>query len=222
MDVALRPGRCGSGYHVQRSTSNAISFLAPGLVHQFGNLLLTIQGQALALAPHAVDRGREAILTATDRGGATLRLLRYLLGEPGGGVHDAAGLCEQFAEVARVPVREAGYVLDWRPPHQTKAMPVDAGELIPLLTEGLRGLVLAIPAGAVGRVVLGCGTVDGMLCLRLQFQPAAGSLPFPLASEAAALAVAAAQRQHGWQGRCLPTPLGLELQLPLADPTTEA
>ena len=68
------------GSAVSPSSDNAAFFL-PGLVHQFGNLLLTIQGQALTLDPAGFDRGRSAILAAVQRGADGLQVLRVLLGD---------------------------------------------------------------------------------------------------------------------------------------------
>ena len=56
-------------------------FFLPGLAHQLGNLLLTVQGNALHLQPEDAERARESLLDAVNRGGVSLSVLRAWTGE---------------------------------------------------------------------------------------------------------------------------------------------
>ena len=94
------------------ATAHDLAFLTPGLVHQFGNLLFTIQGHAMHGAPTELERARAAIGGACERGGTSLRLVRHLLG---GGPPErgaAAAAIVQLGELLRIPVRESGHVLE--------------------------------------------------------------------------------------------------------------
>jgi hypothetical protein len=184
---------------VLRPNPDAIAFLAPGLVHQFGNLLLTIQGQALQFSggdPGEV-RAQQAILNASERGGTTLRILRILLGEPGDVPAPAAQLLELLAELVRVPVREAGHRIELV--GNSVATTVAANEFFPVLTESTRQLLLAAPSGLSGRLRIELATAAGGVHADLEFCAEVGSLPFPLQLDAcvATLGAAAAERRVG-------------------------
>ncbi|MBL8735675.1 MAG: hypothetical protein JNL12_04550 [Planctomycetes bacterium] len=205
---------------MHRSTADTISFFTTGLVHQFGNLLLTIQGNALAFGGDAAsaERAREAILSASDRGALVLRLLRHLLGDPAAVTVDAHMLGEQLVELARVPVREARQVLVWVPQkNATQSCPVDMGEFVPLVGEALRSLVHEVPTGVQGTVTVAVAPALRDVHVLLRFEPVAGSLPFPLALDRLAGNVAATARQHGWHGTCRQLGRSLECVLPRLD-----
>jgi hypothetical protein len=202
---------------VHRSTADTIAFFAPGLVHQFGNLLLTIQGHALNLgaAEDQLERSRDAILGASDRGVVTLRLLRHLLGEPTSAPVDAFALGEQLAELARVPVREAHQLLEWQRP---KAAPsrclVEVGDFVPLVAETLRSLVSQVPHGVQGTISVALAPAASDVHVLIRFRPEAGSLPFPLALDRLAAEVAATGRRSGWRGQCRAIGHSLECTIP--------
>lgn len=205
---------------MHRSTAETISFFTSGLVHQFGNLLLTIQGNALTVGGDAAggERARDAILSASDRGAQVLRLLRHLLGDPAMVAVDAHAVGEQLVELARVPVREAGQLVVWqaaRPAHAP--CPVDMGEFVPLVAETLRCLVHEIPTGVQGTVSVAVAPAAHEVHVLLRFEPAAGSLPFPLALDRLAGNVAATGRRHGWNGTCRQLGRTLECVLPRLD-----
>ncbi len=208
---------------MHRPNPETLAFLAPGLAHQFGNLLLTIQGHAVHLdTPAVVGRAQEAILAAATRGGDSLRLLRHLLGEPGSDVGDAAVLGTQVGELLRVPVREAGFTFEMRAGAGCGAMPVEIGDFAPLLVEGVRALIAVIPDGARGEIVGSVAPLAREAQVQIAFRRAAASLPFPLDTGAAAQRVTTAAARCAWRGRCRATAHGLELAVGLAGAVTEA
>ena len=207
---------------MHRPNPETIVFLAPGLVPQVGNLLLTSQGHALHLdAPEHGTRARAAILTAAERGGDSLRLLRFLLGEPGPGLADLAATWSQLGELLRVPVREAGFTIELQQAPAGRAHLVELGDFAPLFVEAVRVLVGALPDGARG-TVLGNVAGAGEAVVQLRFRRAADRLPFPVDTGAAAHRVTAAGERFGWRGRCRATADGLELAVGLAGATAEA
>jgi len=162
---------------------DTLAFLAPGLLHQLGNVLFTIQGNAQTLggADTAIGRELAAILAASERGGQSLRLLRCLLGDPSAGPAEASGLLTQLGELARVPLRELRHVLDLR--HSARKVPVFVApsDFCIAVAEALRSLVLILPNGVHGTVVLDlCDQGPRHATVRVVFQPPAGALPFPL------------------------------------------
>lgn len=201
---------------MHRSTADTLAFFAAGLVHQFGNLLLTIQGHALNLAPAAdsASRSREAILGASERGAATLRFLRQLLGEPAAVPEDAFALAEHLVELARVPVREARQLLEWHPRDGAKRCLVEVSDFVPIVALTLRTLVEAIPHGVQGSIDLRVVPTARTAQVRLQFLPAPGSLPFPIGLDELAARIDGIARSQGWRGRCGQAERALELTLP--------
>jgi len=176
-----------------RPTSETAAFLLPGLIHQFGNLLLTVQGNALQLPGADEERRREAILGAVARGTGSLQVMRQLLGEHTANSAPARDLLQQLAELGRVPVRERGFALELRgAPGQVEAW-VLADAFVGALCEALRRWVDAIPPGASGVVTLqleGSATGGCDVLLGLELSP--GSLPFPLAAAELAESLASA------------------------------
>lgn len=209
---------------MHRSPADAIAFLAPGLVHQFGNLLLTIQGHALGLPNSArgetergdsTDRARAAILAASERGGRSLQLLRRLLGEPETEPVAANELLTELVEVARVPVREARHLLEWTEEGAAPASHwVDAASCAQLFGRALLALIQAVPDGVRGTVRVSLGGDRGMVGVRLEFAPPAGSLPFPLSLAAVVEQVVAFAARQGHVADCIANAAGVELQLP--------
>lgn len=192
-----------------------LAFLAPGLVHQFGNLLLTIQGHSLHLAPEAgaVSRAKTVILNACDRGAGSLRILRHLLGGSApeqAHSHDALAL---LVELLRIPVREAGHTLDDVTADDGDGQLVSLDAFVPLTVALVRILVGGVPHGVRGEVRLALAP-GAALALVATFRPAAGSLPFPLATEAALRQLRAETARRGWPHRLESTPDGLVAHLP--------
>lgn len=179
--------------------------MCPGLIHQFGNVLFIIQG--MARAPDGA--GRDAILTATDRGSRSLQVARCLIGDPLPNIAEVGSLLADLVDVARVPVRERRQQIELVGP--TVASRVDAAELVPLVVEGLLELLNTLPQGVSGRVRMSMHADANAVAVCCDFQAGAGNLPFPLAFPAAAASVTATGQRFGWRGSCRARPQGLEL-----------
>lgn len=186
--------------------------MAPGLVHQFGNLFLTVQGFGLALSPATADQARPALLAASERGAGSLRLLRLLLGESEGGIVALGPVAEQLAELLRVPVREAGHGFELQVAAGSGGRRVPAAAWVPPLVTAVWALVRAVPDGVRGRMRADFAADGREATARLSFHADSGSLPFPLATVAAAEQVAAAAGRS-WPGRCDARRDGVELRL---------
>jgi len=164
-----------------------LAFFAPGLLHQLGNILFTVQGNAQAWNGSG-DPGREraAILHAAERGSNTLRVLRCLLGDPAAMPAAAAELLAQLGELLRVPVREAHQTLELRcgaaNGESAPSVAVDPADFCTMIVEGVRSLLAVVPQGVHGTVVLElCTQTSRKTTVRVLFQPPSGALPFPLA-----------------------------------------
>lgn len=184
-DLAVLPSRTRSGQHgrVHPAHANDVAFLTPGLVHEFGNLLLSIQGHALQWNASGAH-GQPAILQSCERGARALRLFRHLLGENGAEPADAASTLAALADLLRVPVRERGHALEVQP--AAGACAVDLASFVPLLVGGVRALLTAVPDGHRGTVSLGLQQTAEGLVVAVRHRAAAGALPFrPAADDAA-------------------------------------
>lgn len=197
------------------------AFFLPGLVHHFGNLLLTIQGNALqigalqigalqmapqqavckqaeaeangsaASAPDA-ERLQRTILSSVTRGAHGLMVMRALMGERTGAGAPAGELLAQLAELARVPVRTRGLTLELRSEPGGARAWVASDPFVAAVGEAVRRFVDAIPAGSAGCVTLAAGDRDEGGCeVALALELSADVLPFPLPVEQVASDVAA-------------------------------
>lgn len=168
---------------MEPARTETLAFLAPGLLHQLGNVLFTIQGNAQAAGSGGdADRERLAIVAAAERGAESLRVLRYLLGDAAAAPAPAAALLGQLAELARIPVREARHLLELRPLARQVPLCVDPGDFCVAVLEALRSLVGILPTGLFGTLVLELSVADErQATVRVAFQPPSGTLPFPLA-----------------------------------------
>lgn len=161
--------------------SESASFFLPGLVHQFGNLLLTVQGHVLHLEAADIPRMQEAVLGAVQRGSASLQVVRALLGERTGAPGLAFDLLAQLAELGRVPSRERGLGLELQG-DPTAEFWVPAEAFVVVCAEAVRQWVWSVPVGSSGTAVLRAAVEhDGRFVVRLGFELEQGSLPFPLA-----------------------------------------
>jgi hypothetical protein len=172
-----------------------MAFVCPGFLHLFGNLVFTIQGNALALPeatrpgesgltppqPGSGGRERQAILLASERAGKMLRLWRWLLGDPLLAAEPAAELLAALGEVLRVPLREARQGLQLLGLEQATGQRVEAATFALALCSAVQTLLRELPHGIEGTVVLTLVEgPDNGLRVRLQFAPPAGTLPFPI------------------------------------------
>ena len=164
----------------------SLAFLAPGLLHHLGNVLFTIQGNAQALGTVDAPASREltAVLGAVERGAHALRVLRGLLGDPAAPQVDASTLLDQLGDLLRVPVREARQSFELR--HSARRLPVlvDPSEFCRTVVDLVQGLVAILPNGVQGTVVVDLfDQGEGHVTVRVAFQPPAGALPFPIATD---------------------------------------
>jgi len=152
-------------------------------VHQFGNLLLTVQGHVLHLQPDDIPRMQEVVLGAVQRGSASLQVVRVLLGERTGAPGHAFDLLAQLAELGRVPTRERGLGLELHTGDRSEFW-VAAEPFVLLCSEAIHRWVRSVPVGSAGTARLRAGvSVEGRFEVRLGFELDQGSLPFPLAIE---------------------------------------
>lgn len=194
----------------------ALSFLAPGLLHQFGNLLLSIHGSARLL--EGDERVRRAICDAADRGGATLELLRLFVTGAAPVAAPVGVVLERLAELARMAVRDAGLRLELRPEGSAATSPVvDAGGIAWMTTEAIRRLLLALPAGAAGTLVVGWVTpCPGQAEATVHFEPGAGTLPFPVRGAALPDQLADAAVRLRISACCRDLPMGVAVRVSAA------
>ncbi|MCB9878521.1 MAG: hypothetical protein H6835_13065 [Planctomycetes bacterium] len=202
--------------------ADTIAFYLSGLAHQFGNLLLTIQGNALGLGRIALERPKEAILTAATRGAETLELLRILLGHhaggeatagPGGrGSGAAEPLLRQLLELARIPLRERGWTTRLTA-SSGSPIAVSPAAFVRAAASGLRWLAEMVPEGSAGVIDVRLTQAGARECsLRLSFETAPGALPFPLPT-AELVAALVAEAPRGVAVRPEPGANGIELRL---------
>lgn len=164
---------------MHRQPIPSLAFLAPGLLHQLGNQLFAVQGSAQLLPDDAVNL-RARILAAADRGSETLRVLRALLGDPAPLRLPLERAMAPLLDVARVALRERGHRLDWRSTPAAAGVAVDAGVVVERAAQTLCLLVEVVPEGTTGTFVFEGAATAPATVLRLCFEPASGSLPFPL------------------------------------------
>lgn len=163
--------------------AQAASFYLPGLVHHFGNLLLTVQGHAMTLTKDNLADGQAVILRATQRGSESLRALRILMGARTGENGSASALLRELVDLGRVGSRERGLALELREPSGEEFW-VAAEPFVTICAEALWRCVGATPTGCAGSIAVdgkpdGCGRY--VVAVHVHFQ--AGSLPFPVAYE---------------------------------------
>lgn len=198
-----------SAKNVAAASHDVIAFLVPGLVHQFGNLLFTIQGHAVTLDVDTLVRAKSVLVNTCDRGAAGLRILRLMLGEAMSWHLEARQAAATLGELLRIPVREAGQLLDVRPAVEDLGV-IEVSSFVRFVVGAVHGLIDIVPAGATGNVRLGLTRESGAVCARVTFQPVAGSLPFPLPVAEAARRLTESLRRAGHRTDVLATASGLE------------
>ena len=199
-------------------SSNLSAFFLPGLIHQFGNLLLTVQGNVLHVQPDGIDDMRESVLGAVKRGSASLDIVRALLGDESSDVGLAPTLLSELIELARVPLRERGLTLTFEEEESGDAW-VYSTTFVTVCANALRAWVTTLPAASDGAVRVRIGRVsDGRVKVRLDFQPAPGSLPFPLMSEKVASVLSELTREAGASVEVNTTDDDLEIRFAVVGP----
>jgi hypothetical protein len=199
-------------------SSDTASFFLPGLIHQFGNLLLTVQGHVLHLEEQGIKRMQDAVLGVVQRGGASLQVVRALLGEQTGATGSGGDLVLQVVELGRVPARECGISLETRGAPPSEAIWVAAESFVVACAETLRRWIQSVPSGSSGVATVSIDSDGaGGAMVRVGFEPAVGSLPFPMASQEVVLAVANQLEAAGGTAQVLPAPgRGIELHFAAA------
>ena len=199
--------------------SNDLSaFFLPGLVHQFGNLLLTVQGNVLHVQPDGIDAMRESVLGAVKRGSASLDIVRALLGDESKDVGLAASLLDELSELARVPLRERGLTLAVEQSDADHAW-VYSSTFVTVCAHALRSWVMALPAASDGAVLMRTNRAsDGRFAVQLSFQPTPGSLPFPLIPTKVAAVLAELTREAGASVEVKATDDDLEVRFAVVGP----
>ncbi|MFK7739260.1 MAG: hypothetical protein AB8H80_02970 [Planctomycetota bacterium] len=166
--------------------SPSAAFLLPGLLHQFGNLLLTVQGQAMHVAGSDLAAMQSAVTDVVGRGSASLQIMRALMHERSGVVGDARPLLSTICELGRVAARE--HNINLRALADDGATgPVDVEHFVNACTEMLQGFLDAMPVAAsdasspVVRVTLAVAEEHALVTVR--FDATEGALPFPMPFE---------------------------------------
>ncbi|MCC7396967.1 MAG: hypothetical protein IT455_07855 [Planctomycetes bacterium] len=195
-----------------RPDADAFLFLAPGFLHQLGNLLLTIHGTALTIDGDNLEHSRRVMLTTNDRGSASVFLLRALLGEPVLASAAASDLVEQIAELCRVPLRERGLGFELRRPLPAD-LRVDYLAFVCCCVEAVRLLAAVVPGGQGGGIEVALQARGRAAELGVRYRPSLGALPFPVPIEEVAQRLTS--RIAGLNASCRPRADGSGLELRL-------
>ncbi|HEB51733.1 MAG TPA: hypothetical protein ENI87_00615 [bacterium] len=201
-------------------SSACASFFLPGLVHQFGNLLLTVQGHVLQATQDNLTAVQDVVSQQVQRGGASLEVVRALLGDDTGTPRVAQELLAQLAELGRVPARERGVTLELRgqPPRQHIYVVGDV--FLRGCAAAIRSWMTSLAPGAAGAVTLAMrGAGDGGVVVDIGFEPAEGTLPFPLEPESTVEGIAAAMARALGRAVARADGTGVELRFPPAGET---
>lgn len=193
---------------------DSLAFLAPGLLHQLGNLLLTIQGNAHCMAETAAPRERQAILAASVRGAAALGVLRQLLGDGTRELAPVDRLFAQVLELSRTSLREAGHtLLDATVDCGAGAPTVVAAPFVRAFTGLLGAFVAHVPAGVQIRIEPGLECRHGGIAVWLDRRRDTGELPFPLPLDDLMRGLSIDFAAAGLPGRVVRRPDGIALSL---------
>lgn len=169
---------------MEHSPSAMLWWLAPGLAHQLGNALFTLQGRARLLAlgePGRLADDSRAIQEGVERAGATLHLLRWLLDDGRTVATPVVEVLQIYAEAARVSLRDHGIALEVAADGEPTVALVDPGAVCRLVTATLREFA-ALVGGTHGTLRIRL-QVQGEVHLGFDFVPAAGSPAVPRDAE---------------------------------------
>lgn len=191
-----------------------LAFLAPGLVHHFGNLLFVLQGHVLQADPRDATAPLAAIAGNVDRGAVALRVWRHLLGDGGPEPGHAGRTLREVAELARVGVREAGHRLD-ADGCEAAELVVDLAAFVPAVVAALRACLAAVPPGVPTLAVVRWRKEDDVLAIDVQPEP--GSLPFPFPAGAVLAGWSDRARAGQWPYAASQTARGLQLAIRMAN-----
>ncbi|MFM1872480.1 MAG: hypothetical protein RL398_1902 [Planctomycetota bacterium] len=192
----------------------AVGPLLPGIVHQLGNLLFTIQGNAHL---HAGTPEGDAIQRAAGRGAGIVTLLRGMLGDAIPQPVSADELLHMIVELTRVGLRERGCQLTVGATPDAPSPSVDLQRAAQMVLVCLQHFVQGLPAGTLGAVTVARVPVcSGAFRVRFGFVPAEDQLPFPVLNSDLVGVLVAAGRRHGI--RLVPAlrTSGFEVELPVS------
>jgi hypothetical protein len=166
---------------VTRLQPDTFCFVAPGLLHRFGNLLLSIQGHAHLVRGGDIERERAAILDAAVHGAETLALARMMLGEREPAPMPVGRVLDHLVEILRIPVRSRGRALRLLDVPADPPWIVDAGDVAVAASEAVRAVALGIPSAQPGSITIrAIADPPDAVLVAVQFEGEPGSLPFPL------------------------------------------
>ena len=195
---------------VSPATAADLAFLAPGLVHQLGNLFFGLQAHALQADPQAAGPALQAIAGVADRGGACVRLLRHALGDGSAEPGEARRAVADLGELLRVAMREAGHRLETAA-GEAGGRIVDLAQFVPGALAALRSVCAALPTGMEATVRLAWS--DPLGELEVAVAPASGNLPFPVPYDGVAAAWNARAADSGWALRATATAAGVRVAM---------
>ncbi len=195
------------------TNQETLAFLVPGLLHQFGNSFLSIQGAAFLIAEGSAQRSRDAVNAAVQRGAANLDLMRFLAGESASAAANGLAVLERLCEVLRVPLREANHAFAVRVAPSAGTAMVDPSHLVVLTADAVVRLVRSLPPGVHGTVVIGADTPNGRgFGVSVHFEFAAGTLPFPIAVADLPEQLRSLGARRGAAVQCFPAEAGVALR----------
>lgn len=128
---------------------SALVFLAPGLLHRFGNTLFAVHGRARLLRASLDEpsppldllaEDARAVVDDADAAMRALSVLRWLAGEDAEELVALGALLDDVLEVARVPLRDARVVVTADCPNELLDALVRPQAILGALCLGLRAL----------------------------------------------------------------------------------
>lgn len=160
---------------MSQTSKDALWDVAPGVVHQLGNVLFTLQGRAQLLP---AGNGRDQMLDAVRRAQEAAQVLRWAIGD-GMDQPVAAGVAvPRILDAMRTGYRERGIALQCT--HASGDAAVDPILLTRLLASACQALTQGLPGGSLS---VQCREDQGTLWIGLEVLVAPGSLPFPIQAE---------------------------------------
>ena len=158
--------------------NDCAAFFLPGLIHQFGNILLTVQGNLMHLDVEDLERTQVDVLGAAKRGSGSLKVMRCLVNAGSSDPASGSDLLRQVVELGYVAARERGVALSLGEDDGTVVW-VPSMPFVQVCAHTITSWVAAIPVGTEGQVhIAGGAGADGRFVLEVGFESASGSLPF--------------------------------------------
>jgi hypothetical protein len=172
-------------------SKDALWDVAPGVVHQLGNVLFTLQGRATLLPQGS---GRDQMLDAVRRAQEAAQVLRWAIGDGLDQPVAAGSAVPRILDAMRTGYRERGIALQCT--HASGDVAVDPILLTRLLASACQAMTHGFSGGSL---TVQCREDQGMLWIGLEVLAASGALPFPIQGER--LAAELADVLGAWDGR---------------------